>query len=97
MTTALIALTAAATIAALLFRHARNDLRDQRADLAAENDDLRGEVREVRAERDWARRTIAAVVQHAEDRREQDQAAHADELAAARKRKAARPRAVASK
>lgn len=35
MTTALIIATAAATIAALLFRHARNDLRDQNAELAA--------------------------------------------------------------
>lgn len=96
MTAALIIATAAATIAYLLARHRAADLAAQRDDLAAENDDLRGEVREVRAELRWARRTIAAVVQHAEDRREQEQAAHADELAAARKRKAARPRAVKS-
>lgn len=45
MTALLIILTAAATIAYLLARHRAADLAAQRDELAAEADDLRGEVR----------------------------------------------------
>lgn len=100
----LIALLAAALCGWTLSAHHGRQHRRWAESAEADAEELRRAVREVRAELAWSRRTLAAVVLHIEKREAAALTALAerldateDELAAARKRKAARPKAVASK